>query len=369
MRRTGYLIQKEFIQLLRNKVMVRIIVMMPIIQLFILAYAATFEIRNINLIIVDKDRSQLSGELRSHFSGSPFYTIVGITESYELSEIELYEGRVSQIIVIPENFEKNLNIDLPVSVQIVNDAVNGSAASLMNVYSLGIIRDFNENMLVSSRGIEIKPPLDITFSYWYNPELNYINYMVPGLLVILVTVIGMLLSGMNLVREKEIGTIEQINVSPVKKMQFIFGKLFPYWIIALFELAFGLVIAKLAFNIPILGSIVLIFASAAIYLVVMQGMGLFISTVTNTQQQAMFLTWFFLVVFILMSGLLTPIESMPEWAQKLNMINPLAYFIEAMRMMLLKGSGLMDVIKNMTILMVYAVIMLSLATWRYRKVV
>jgi ABC-2 type transport system permease protein len=173
---------------------------------------------------------------------------------------------------------------------------------------------------------------------------------------------------MNLVREKEIGTIEQINVTPIKKIQFIVGKLLPYWIVALVELALGLSIAKLAFNIPIEGSILLIFTAAAIYLFVVQGFGLMISTITATQQQSMFLTWFFLVIFILMSGLFTPVESMPQWAQTLNLINPLAYFIEMMRMILLKGSGWVDVGKNLLLLTCFALFVFSLAVWRYRKV-
>lgn len=368
MRRTAYIIQKEFIQLFRNKVLVRIIILMPIIQLFVLAYAATFEIKNIRLHIVDNDRSEMSRDLIGHFSGSTFYTVSDIGNSVSDAEDCMTAGNIDQVLVIPDDFEKDLHTGASSKVLVLNDAVNGSAASLMNAYSHGIIREFNKNIITASGEAEIKLPIDVTFSYWFNPELNYLNYMVPGILVVLVTIIGMLLSGMNLVREKEIGTIEQINVTPVRKLQFIVGKLLPYWIIALVELAFGLIVAKLAFNIPIVGSLVLIFGVAAIYLLVMQGMGLFISTVTNTQQQAMFLAWFVLVVFILMSGLFTPVDSMPDWAQKIVLFNPIAYFIEAMRMILLKGSQLTDVLRSMLILFVYAMIMLSLAIWRYRKV-
>lgn len=368
MRKTFFIIEKEFIQLFRNKVMLRIIIMMPIIQLFVLAYAATFEIKNIRLYIVDNDRSQASRELTGHFSGSPFYTLENKGNSYKLAEKQMLEGGIDQVLVIPAGFEKELNRSGNPTLQLMNDAINGNAASLMNTYSLGIIRDFNEQILASTGMKEIKLPLNVSFSYWYNPELDYINYMVPGILVVLVTIIGMLLSGMNLVREKEIGTIEQINVSPINKIQFITGKLLPYWIIAVIELAFGLILAKIAFDIPMIGSLLLVFAVAAIYLLVMQGMGLFISTVTNTQQQAMFLAWFVLVIFILMSGLFTPVESMPGWARKIVLFNPIAYFIEAMRMILLKGSQLTDVLRNMVILFVYALTMLILAVWRYRKV-
>jgi ABC-2 type transport system permease protein len=173
---------------------------------------------------------------------------------------------------------------------------------------------------------------------------------------------------MNVVREKEMGTIEQFNVSPVKKYQFVIGKLVPFWFIALFELAFGLLLARIVFGIPIVGSLGLIFGVAAVYLLAVLGIGLFISTLVNTQQQAMFLAWFFAVVFIMMSGLFTPVDSMPQWAQNINIINPIAYFIKMMRMIMLKGSEFQDILKPFASVAVYAVISLTLAVWRYRKV-
>jgi len=209
--------------------------------------------------------------------------------------------------------------------------------------------------------------MNVRWSFWFNPELDYKTYMVPGILVLLVTIIGMFLAGMNVVREKEIGTIEQINVTPIKKYQFIAGKLIPFWIIALFELAVGLLAARLIFDIPLLGNIFLIFFIASVYLLVVMGIGLFLSTVTNTQQQSMFLSWFVLVIFILMSGLFTPVESMPHWARSLNVVNPIAYFIAMIRMVMLKGSGFQNVSDKLGILFIYGIAMLSLAVWRYRK--
>jgi ABC-2 type transport system permease protein len=173
---------------------------------------------------------------------------------------------------------------------------------------------------------------------------------------------------MNVVREKEMGTIEQINVSPVKKYQFVIGKLLPFWFIALFELGFGLTLARIVFDIPILGSLWLIYGVASVYLLAVLGIGLFISTIVNTQQQAMFLAWFFAVVFIMMSGLFTPVDSMPLWAQNINIINPIAYFIRIIRMIMLKGSEFQDILKPLTAIAIYAVISLTLAVWRYRKV-
>jgi ABC-2 type transport system permease protein len=237
----------------------------------------------------------------------------------------------------------------------------------MNAYTLSVIQDFNINLLAETSGKQAEEPISATWSFWFNPELNYKNYMVPGILVLLVTIIGMFLSGLNLVKEKEIGTIEQINVTPIRKYQFIIGKLLPYWLVALAELSFGLILARLVFNIPILGSLWLIFLVAAVYLLVVLGLALLVSTKTNTQQQAMFLSWFMMVVFILMSGLFTPIDSMPHWAKVITWFNPIAYFVEVIRMIMLKGSAFRDVLQNLIILAFYGIAALTVAVWQYRK--
>ena len=367
MRTIAFIIRKEFIQLFRNKVMVRIIFALPIIQMLVLSYTATFEIKEIRVHIVDQDRSKTSRDLIGHYSGSPFYKISGYSNSQSLAEVDIMKGSVHQAITIPAGFEKDINTTGKARVRVATNAIDGAAAALMSAYTISIIQDFNLNLMVESSGYPLQEPIQTSWSFWYNPELNYVNYMVPGILVLLVTLIGMFLSGMNLVKEKEIGTIEQINVTPIRKYQFIIGKLLPYWLVALFELAFGLVVAKLVFNIPLVGSLWLIFLFAAVYLLVVLGLGLLISTKSNTQQQAMFLSWFFIVVFILMSGLFTPIDSMPQWAKIINIINPVAYFVEVIRMIMLKGSGFADISRNFFILIIYGVIALSIATWQYRK--
>lgn len=348
--------------------MVFIIIMIPLIQLFLLAHAATMEIRNVNVFVVDLDKSQMSGDLLGKFEGSPFFRIVDHSFSYDEAEDALKKNNADLIINIPANFELELEKYAASNIQLVVNAINNSAASLTNAYALSIIMDFNRNIVVNKLGLSKNPePIKTNYAFWYNPELDYKAYMVPGILVILVTLIGMFLSAMNVVREKEIGTMEQINVTPIKKYQLIVGKLLPFWFLALFELAFGLTFAKLVFDIPILGSLWLIFLCAGVFLLVMQGIGLFISTFSNTQQQSMFLSWFFVVVFILMSGLFTPIESMPEWAQTLNKANPLAYFIEILRMIMLKGSTFRNIEPQLLTLLGLAVFTLSLAIFRYRK--
>ncbi len=371
MRTILYIIQKEFIQVFRNKRMLPIIFVLPIVQLLILVNAATFEMKQINMAVVDMDLSSSSRQLTSKFQGSPFYRIISAPFSYSEANLLMQKGDVDVIIQIPYGFEKDLIKEKNTQVQLIVNAINGATAGLINAYSTNIILDFNREILIEwlnpSEMGGIRRIVTET-SYWYNPKLNYTTYMVPGILVLLVTIIALLLSGMNIVREKEIGTIEQINVTPIKKIEFIAGKLLPFWIIALFELAFGLVIGKLLFNIPIEGSLWLIFLSASVYLFVILGFGLLISTMTNTQQQSMLVSFFFMVVFILMSGLFTAIETMPLWAQRVDLVNPLAYFIKIMRMVMLKGSSFADISTLFYSLVVYAVLIISLAIWRYRKV-
>jgi len=369
MRTIIFILQKEFIQVFRNRTMLPIIFLVPIFQLVVLSYTATFEIKNVNLFVVDQDNSPASREIISKFKGSPFFTITGSAGVFKMGEDALINNKADQIIQIPANFDKELYTEKKSKLHITTNAINGSAASLMNAYALSIIRDYNSEIIVERLGLSKPPdPIRISTAFWYNPELDYFTYMVPGILVLLVTVIAAFLSAMNIVREKEMGTIEQINVTPIRKYQFILGKLIPFWIIALFELAFGLILAKILFNIPMVGSLGLVFFVAGVYLLVALGLGLLISTLSNTQQQSMFLTFFFMIVFILMSGLFTPVQSMPEWAQWMNQVNPIAYFIDVMRMVLLKGSVFSDISRQFFSLLVLAVILNVLAVWRYRKV-
>ncbi len=370
MRTIIYIVQKEFIQVLRNRVMLPMIIVVPIIQLLVLIYAATMEMKSIDMFIVDKDLTLTSRALVNKFEGSPFFVISGRSFSIQEAEEALKRDRSDVILHIPHGFGASLPDGGSPELQVLINAINGMKAGLINAYTLNIINDFNRE--IRSELPQTLPGNDLQivetdYRYWFNPELNFKHFMLPGILVILVTLMGMFLSGISLVREKELGTIEQINVSPVRKILFIVGKLVPFWIIAMFELAFGLVLGKLLFDIPIRGSLVLLFGFSSIYLVVVMSIGLLFSTMAQTQQQIMFLFFFFIIVFILMSGLFTPTESMPVWAQKVNIINPLAYFMRVIRMIMLKGSGFRDVFREIVSLSIYAVAALLLATWRYRK--
>jgi len=360
------IIRKEFKQIFRNKGMLPIIFVMPIIQLLILVNAATFDIKNLKIRIIDKDLSSESRRLTGKFEGSPYFKLEEWSVSSEDKEHDLDLGNVDLILEIPRNFGKDLIQTGIAKTQLLVNAIDGIKAGLGTGYSQAVMADYAQEFN-RDRGIDSDPSLEVVYSNWYNPELDYKEFMVPGILVLLVTMIGAFLTSMNIVREKEIGTIEQLNVTPIRKYQFILGKLAPFWVLGLFVFGFGLTVGKLLYNIPLEGNLLLLFGFAGIYLFTVLGIGLFVSTVTNTQQQAMFISWFFLVIFILMSGLFTAIENMPLWAQKITYFNPVRYFIEVVRMVLLKGAGFKDVKMHFAIMSVFSTVLISLAVWRYRK--
>ncbi|RXK80654.1 ABC transporter permease [Chlorobaculum sp. 24CR] len=368
----GYLLQKEFLQIFRNKGMLPIIFIMPFIQLIILSNAATFDVPEVPFHLQDFDRTALSDRLVKRFTSTGYFRMTG--ESFrQSSAIEVLSGsEAKMVLVIPNDFEREMMTTGHARVQLLIDAEDGFTAGVIQGYANDIVVAFNRDLpelLPQLAGAQaVRPVIEMRPRGWYNPELVYIDYMVPGVLVVLVTLIGLFLSGMNVVREREIGTIDQINVTPIKRWQFITGKLLPFWIIALGELTVGLVIARLGFHVPMLGHYYVIYLVAAIYLLVVLGMGLLISTVTESQQQAMFVAWFFIVIFILLSGLFTPIQSMPHWAQNLTLANPVRHFVDIMRRVMLKGSDFGDIAAPFGILGVEAVVMLTLAANLYRKV-
>lgn len=364
------LLGKEFRQIFRNRLMLPVIFVIPVVQMVVLVYAASLDMKNIEMVVVDQSGSESSRRLISHFEGSPFFKMQGEELSYREAEKLIIRDRADVILQFGPRFEEELVTEGNGTVGLVINAINATEAGIIHAYCSQIIAAANMELREEWMGVQpgaAAMSLDFSTAYWYNPELDYKIYMLAGILVIVVTLIGMLLTAINLVIEKELGTAEQMNVTPMKKYQFILAKLLPFLVIALFELAFGLVIGRLLFGLPVRGSLFLLFGTATVYLVLALGMGLFLSTISNTQQQMLFVAFFFMVTFILMSGIFTPVESMPDWAQKLNIINPMAYFMKAIRMILLKGSGFADVSREFFSMLVYATLMLSLAIYNYRK--
>ncbi|MDA0195373.1 MAG: ABC transporter permease [Bacteroidetes bacterium] len=369
MRVLFYILQKEFLQIFRNKAMLPIIFVLPIVQMVILTFAADFELDHITYTYVDSDLSATSKRLLAKFEDSPYFQLSRTSDDFKDGMEALDQNEATLMLRIPQGFSHDLQKEKKAMIMLDVNSIDGQAATLSFSYATGIISMYNKEIIMEWNGLarEVSLPVETRVRYWFNEEMEYKNLMVPGILALLITMVGMFLSAMNIVREKEIGTIEQINVTPISKTHFLIGKMFPFWIIALFELGFGLTIGRLIFEIPLNGSIPLLFAYSAIYMLVVLGIGLWISSFTDTQQQAMFMAWFFIVIFILMSGLFTPIENMPQWAQALTYINPVAYYIKVVRAILLKGSNFYDLQFDFLVITIFAAVMMGLALLSYRK--
>jgi ABC-2 type transport system permease protein len=340
------------------------------IQLLILPWAADYEVKDIKLSVVDHDHSTYSRQLISKITASGYFQLQDYTGSYQAALHEVETDKADLIMEIPSSFGKNLIKENEASLFMAVNAINGTKANLGGAYLRSIIQDFNRQ--VRTEWIQFprfspETNIEVTSSNWFNPSMNYKYFMVPGILVILVTMVGSFLAALNIVKEKEIGTIEQINVTPVKKYQFILGKLIPFWVLGLIILSIGLLISRLAYGIIPAGSLFTIYVFAAVYLLAVLGLGLLVSTFTSTQQQAMLISFFMMMVFILLGGLYTSIDSMPKWAQMITKINPVSYFIDVMRMVVLKGSSLGDIKNHILVVLGFAVFFNGWAVISYRK--
>jgi ABC-2 type transport system permease protein len=371
MRTLKFLLEKEFKQIFRDPIILRMIIMLPIIQLLIIPLAADYEIKNINITIVDNDRSDFSRDLASKVLSSGYFRLTDYNNSFHEGIKQMEGDHTDLILEIPHDFEKNLVKEKKGKLFIAVNAINGTKALVGSAYVSRILMQYNQDVrteLLPPTKVQNIPTIEITSANWFNRFLNYQTFMVPGILVLLLTVVSAFICSLNIVKEKEIGTIEQINVTPIRKHHFILGKLIPFWIIGMFVFSVGLfLIARLVYGIVPAGSILVIYSFLSVYLLAVMGLGLIISNYSNTQQQAMSLAFFFLMVFILMGGLFTSIESMPDWAQWIAKLNPLAYFIEVMRMVIMKGSGFSDIQKHFLIMGGFALFFNSWAIYSYKK--
>lgn len=377
-----YLLRKEFLQIFRDRFMVAQLLLMPIIQLLLLGNAATFEVRGARMYVVDRDHSETSRGLVDKLQASRRFIVVGASPSYDVGDQWMLNRKTDMILGIPSDFERDIVRTRTAKLQVVLNAEDGAAAGVTQSYAAQIIEAYANELEAEltplvrtvSRSADAATtaparaqPIEVRARGWYNPDLDYSDYMVPGILVQLVTVVGTLMAAMNIVREKELGTLDQLSVTPLSQTAFMAAKLIPFWVIALIELTLGLLVARFVFHVPMIGSITLVFAVAALYLVAALGIGLFISTLVETQQQAMFVTFFIIMIYLLMSGLFTPVRSMPAWAQMMAQFNPMKHFIEIMRAVLLKGATARDIVRPVAILAVFGTVVLTLAVRQYGR--
>lgn len=372
MKRMIFILKKEFRLIVRDKTILAMMFAAPIIQLIILPLVANFEVKNVNLVYVDQDHSSYSQKLISKISSSGYFKIVENTTSYQKGLEEIEKGTADLILEIPPHFERNLVREGSQTVNLSVDAINGTKSSIGGGYLRNVIMDFNRNLDINIKYPKensslSKAQITVESVNWYNVRAEYKYYMVPGILVLLLTLIGGFITALNIVREKEIGTIEQINVTPIKKWQFILGKLIPFWIIGMIVFTLGLAVMYLVYGIFPAGNLLVLYLFAAVYLIALLGLGLLISTFANNQLQAMFIAFFFMMIFTLMSGFFTSIDSMPDWARTASELTPVTHFIKVVRLIVLKGADLSSVGNELLYLTGFALALNGAAIYNYRK--
>lgn len=365
-----FLIEKEFKQIKRNAFLPRLIIAMPIMMMLIMPWAANQEIRGIKLSVVDNDRSTYSERLIHKIISSGYFELTDVSPTNDIAMHSIESGNADIILEIQDDSERNLVNEWRSAVMISANAVNSMKAGLGSSYLVSILMDYagelREEYIQTVGGATI-PTFGISPQYRFNPSLDYKVFMVPALMVMLLTLLTGFLPALNIVGEKEAGTIEQINVTPVKKIMFVLAKLIPYWIIGFVILIICMLLARFVYGILPAGSLFTIFLFATIYILVVSGMGLVISNYSDTMQQAMFVIFFFIMILILMSGLFTPVTSMPGWAQKITIFNPLKYFMQVMRLVYLKGSTFSEMTSQFFALCSFAIVFNIWAVLSYKK--
>ena len=369
-----FLIEKEFKQIIRNSFLPRIIVAMPLMVMLVFPWVANQEVRNINLSVVDHDRSAFSERMTNKIISSGYFRLTDVSANGNQAMNSINSGAADIILEIENSFERNIINEGTGRVMISANAVNGTKAMLGSSYLSAILAEYANEMNIESGKWKVENnfqtsnfKFQLLSQYRFNPHLDYKVFMLPALMVMLLTLLCGFLPALNIVSEKEAGTIEQINVTPVKKIMFVFAKLIPFWIIGFVVLSICMTISALVYGLFPTGSLLTILFFASIYILSISGFGLVISNYSNTMQQAMFMIFFFIMIFILMSGLFTPVSSMPQWAQTITIFNPLKYFMEVMRLIYLKGSIFGEMLPQFWALCGFGMTLNTWAVLSYRK--
>ena len=363
----GYLIEKEFKQIFRDKFLPKIIFIFPFIALILLPFAANYDIKNVRLAIVDNDNTTYSKELINRLSANESITLTAMKPTYNSALSLIQSDKSDMIINIPKGFEKDFITQKKSHILVSTNSVNGIKGSMGAMYALNIISDFSNDKTSEVVSIQQKGGVEIKPLYQFNKELNYKLFMVPALMVMILTIICGFLPALNIVGEKEKGNMEQINVTPVTKPIFILSKLIPYWIIGTIVISIGFLVARFVYGIIPVGNIFVVYLFSFIFILAISGLGLILSNYASTYQQAMFMMFFFIMMLILMSGLYTPFNSMPHWAKIVGSFSPLKYFIEVMRNIYLKGSTLMELLPQLYTMLSFVVVIDTWAVVSYRK--
>ncbi len=342
----------------------------PVVQLVLLSFAITTDVKHVKLLVADLDESVLSREIVEAFAHSDRFDVEGFTRDLGRVRKDMQAWRVQMGLVVPSGFSADLRRNLKPQLEIVLDGVDGNSAGVAQGYARGILADIGMNYGTSlpdaGKALDLHV-VTMEERMWYNLDLSSQQFMIPAIVVVLLTILPMMLSAMGLVKEKEIGTLEQLMVTPLKRHELLAGKIIPFLCLTYVELAIVMTVAVTLFRIPMNGSYVLLALLASVYLFSTLGLGIFISTVTRSQQQAMFVAWFFMVFMIIMGGVFIPIENMPAGLQKLTYIDPMRYFVSIVRDIFQKGSSLGYLLKDLIPMAAFGLLIFSASVARFQK--
>ena len=364
---------KEFIQVFRDKRTRFVLIAPPIIQMLVFGYAATFEIHHVPTVVLDLDHSPESRELISRFTSSPYFDVQRqLTDYRQLGDL-IDQGKATVGLEINAGFAQNLRKGQTAPLQVIVDATNSNTALIASGYitqiALGFAQDYQKDRIyrISPQMLEEIPSVQLEPRPWYNPDLRSRWFFVPGVIGSLTLVLVVTLTAFAVVREREIGTLEQIMVTPIRPAEFILGKTLPFFLIGLFDVSLIGTVGTLWFQVPFRGQILVLFAGAVLFLLCMLGVGLLISTVSSTQQQAMVTAFFFIMPAITFSGFGFPISTMPQWLQYLTYLSPLRYFLVVLRGTYLKGVGMEILWPQMVAMAALGISLLTIAVLRFHK--
>lgn len=374
MHKFAVLLKKELLQIFRDRFMLRVVLLLPVIQLLVLPLAADYDIKNFRMAAIDRDHSPLSRRLLTKLQAGGYFSLVEGSASWSEAERLIQQGTVDMVVEVPVDFERNVVLGRSPEVSVHVSAINGLSAGVASDYVQSIVADFVEE-LADERLIPVetdnraKFPVQVqaVAQEWYNPRFDYKTVIVPGILALLITIAGLSMTAMNSVKEKERGTIEQLNVTPMSRTLYMLAKMTPFLLISLVQFTIGLILARVVYAVPVEGSLLTLYGVVALYLLGVLCLGFVLSNFSETQVQVIFPTFFIMMILILMSGLFTPIESMPDWAQQVNVVNPVAHVISSIKMVLVKGSSAADLVPHWVGLGAFAVVMGVLSVVTFRK--
>jgi ABC-2 type transport system permease protein len=369
MQRLRVLVWKEFLELRQDPRLFGLVVVAPIVQLTMLGYAATTDVRDVPVVVADGDRTAASRELARRFDASRNFTVIDTMTTTAEIEPYLEEGRAWLALAIPAGYGADVRAHRPVTVQVIADGTDSNSTTVALGYATSLVGGYAQELAQTS-GLEVRSTtgIDARIRIWFNPQLESRHFMIPGVLALVLLVVTANLAAMAIVREKELGTLEQLNVTPLRRWELIAGKLLPYGVIAMVDVVLVVAVAVFWFEVPLRGSFALLLAMSLLYVLCTLSLGLLISTISETQQQAMMTaTFFFLTPMIYLSGFIFPIENMPAMIQPFTYLIPLRYFLVIVRGIFLKGIGLELLWPQAAALAAWGTIVLSLAVARSRK--